>query len=881
MRTYHPNQRRSRWAVRLLGGAAVILLLGGGMLGTLWLLGVNLNPFAAPGEDPFMVRIPINAKPVPAYSQVSREHLIRPQGGGLMFQRVPPTSTVGMSITGVDRQGSHVEGRVEAIRREGDAVVFIVGDGQEVPQSQTLKLGGAIMDINAIVGRVVKRDKRAGYGFTESEFFPKGTPEGIAGATPAGMRAITLDATQLVGVHSLNLGDRIDLMASMASEEADEAANSAAGSILGLGNGPRRSRGGGSDETVLLARNAVVLKPVYVRNEASTSASLTQGTRVQNIPKYEVAIAVDADDVVPLQRALNRSLKITCVAHSMKPVEGEGAFEVVENADMVTVPVTVRPILAYQVASREAFVSPATRTIKTESISRRQAERLDVITSLDEVLGAITKQDIPAGRFLRRSDLLSGPPADGSVAEPKTPDSARKATFAGHAFVSTPNPHSQSAAEPRAPQSTAVGDRPALSRFIPPGRTALAIPWERIYGGEHLQIGDRLDLLVSYSLKRVRETEETETRPDGTVIVRKSDSLLPLETERTWDESFGFRGEPWFVASDAVVIAPVGFPAPAPALRALGDAVDRGGTRASASLGGPPVILAVDDRDVEAIAAALVTENALFSIALHAERNGGEQARAGTKQIVVMSEPIAPYEVFSENLWKGNRRRVTSRRVSTSDARFDDAITVEEIEQYYDRVFARPLKRHQHLTVDDFLPPGTAPGLAAGARDGHVVFPIADREIEGLDSFETEDRVAILRRGPWRVPPGVELIGVDPRRSVASVVICPARILRGSLAGQTILELANQDANRLQAELDESLSQGDERSNLVAVVLPRDGQGDAAVDLDDRVMESELKKIADYHPAGEIRYTELIIGRERQVKGYAGSRDVAASGVGP
>ncbi len=71
------------------------------------------------------------------------------------------------------------------------------------------------------------------------------------------------------------------------------------------------------------------LKPVYVRSEAATSSSLTQGTRVQNIPKYEVAIAVKPDDLVPLQRALNQSLPITCIAHSMKP----GAESLVDTRD--------------------------------------------------------------------------------------------------------------------------------------------------------------------------------------------------------------------------------------------------------------------------------------------------------------------------------------------------------------------------------------------------------------------------------------------------------------------------------------------------------------------------------------------------------------------
>ena len=174
----------------------------------------------------------------------------------------------------------------------------------------------------------------------------------------------------------------------------------------------------GASEPVLLAQNGIVLKPVYVRNEASTSSSLTQGTRVQNIPKYEVAIAVNADDVIPLQDALNRSLKITCITQSMKPGGDAPAVTPTSDPAMVTVPVTVRPIFAYNVVSRDAFVSPATRRVKTETLSRQQADRMGVITSLDDALGAITRHDVPTGRYLRHSDLLSGPPDDDSSDEP-------------------------------------------------------------------------------------------------------------------------------------------------------------------------------------------------------------------------------------------------------------------------------------------------------------------------------------------------------------------------------------------------------------------------------------------------------------------------------
>lgn len=861
--TYYTATRRSRFTNYLLAGGGLLLLVVGGTLASLWVLGVNLNPFGSvKTEDPFMVRIPINAQPIPAYSRVERSQMLNPGTGGLMYQLLPPNSALGMSLVGIDEQGSHVEGRVEAVKNLRSEVVFVLADQREVRQSKTIELGGALLNVNSILGRVVRKDKRAGLGFSEGNFFPQGTPEGIAGATPEGMRAVTLDATKLTGVHALNAGDTLDLMASFPADTAVPTSN------LVSPSGPSRGNEANNAEPVLLAQNAVVIKPVYVRNETSTSASLTQGTRVQNVPKYEVAIAVKPDDVVPLQRALNQSLAITCIAHSMKPTEAGNNGLANADSDQVKVPVTTRAIFAYDVVSRDAFVSVATRTLKMETISRQQVDRLEVITSLEDALGAIARHDIPAGRFLRKSDLLTGPP--GSRVESQKPTSVSDSQSRLHAaapqFVAAYQPPVENAP----PSATAVGDRPAITRFVPPGMTAFAIPWNRLYGAEHLQIGDKIDLMASYSLESDDEQEETETRRDGTVVVRKSNSLSVRNTTRTWDESFGFRAEPWFVASDAIVIAPVGFPAPASAMRVLGEqlanrapAVGAGRT----SFSGPPVIVAVDDRDVEAITAALATRDALFTVAFHANEEAAGTLAPGTKQIVVTSEAIPPYQEFNESIWKGNRRRIATRIVSAADHRFDEAITADEVRSYYGRILGKPKMRGDFLTRSDFLPQGAKAGLASGARPGHTLFAVADREIEGLDSFETEDRVAILIRGVVKPPAGVTVAGLDLARPIASVIAQDVRIARSSLAGQTVLEIANSDLTSLQAAIARSLSDRDQerkRSHLVAVVQPHSG-----VAVDSTAAASPT--IPGYDPLSSIQFTEVIVGNQRTVRAFSDS----------
>lgn len=846
-RNTRQSNRRSRTPRLLLGAFGIFALMAIGIVGTLLIAGVPLNPFAAsdPSEDPFMVRIPINAQPIPAYSRVDRSHLLNPAGGGLTFQKVPPQAAIGMSIVGVDSTGSHVESRVESVKNVDDEVVFVVKEGAEVRQASTFNLGGAIMNINAILGRVVKADKRAGLGFQESTFFPPGTPEGLAGATPQGMRAITLDATLLTGVHSLNAGDMIDLLASVPS------GNQEAGLKADV------------SEVELLAQNAKVLRPVYVRNEVTPSGSLMNGPTMSNVPKYEVAIAVNADDVIPLQNALNRELGITCIAHSMKPVAESDEQLAAENLDEVRVPVTVRSILAYNVVSRDAFVSPATRTIKTETISRQLADRIGAITTLNDALGAITRQDIPAGRYLRQSDLLKGPPRqtrendDWSQTEKSRPLRSSDGTqFV--ALLQQP--------EPKAPSATAVGDRPAITTFIPPGRTAFAIPLNRIYGAEHLQIGDTIDLLASFSLERLRDEEETETRPDGTVIVRKSESLTPRTTQRTWQETFGNRAEPWFVASDAIVVAPIGFPAPAAALRAIqadgGKLASRATSASGQKLDGPPIIVAVENRDIEAVATALATRDALFTVAFHSSEPG--DASGQRKVIAIAPASIAAYEELGETSWHGNRRSVATRRVAKADKRFENALSPSELVSFYGRVLKHDKKRGDTFTADDFYPQDVNGGLAASARVGFTLLPIADDQIEGIDSFNTGDRVSILMRGVLQSDLA-NRIASETGVATAVVVAPAAKIVRASMAGQSVLEVPNEDLTRLQAAMARSLTDRgavNGRARLAAVGIVRES---------DEENGGHSDSITEFDPLKNVKTTEVIIGGNRTVEIFAGS----------
>jgi hypothetical protein len=415
-----------------------------------------------------------------------------------------------------------------------------------------------------------------------------------------------------------------------------------------------------------------------------------------------------------------------------------------------------------------------------------------------------------------------------------------------------------------------------VTSFVPPGRTAFAIPWNRMYGAEHLQIDDHIDLLASFSLESEDEEEETETRPDGTKVVRKRTDIATRETLRTWDESFGFRSEPWFVATDAIVIGPVGFPAPAAAQRALGAELNRGtASTAESAPSGMPLLIAVDDRDVERIAAALATKRALFTPAFHGNDDDAV-APDGMKKVAVAAQDIDAFEAFAENVWQGNRRRAMFRLVEIDDARFDQAISADEITSFYGRVLKRAKRRDDFFVAEDFLPEGSVPGIAAGASQGTTIYTVADREIEGLDGFQADDRVVILMRGVTKPVAGVVVHGFNPRRPISEVVVSDVRIVRASRKGQTVLEIRNEDLTRLQAAWAVSFSEDEggaeaqeQRSHLLAVGLPRTTASKSVPGADS---VQDRSQIPSFDPLENATVVETMIGSKREYHQFAGSR---------
>ncbi|HTU27134.1 MAG TPA: hypothetical protein VMF30_17135 [Pirellulales bacterium] len=244
-----------------------------GTIGTLWAFGAIDLPFLnwGPRFAPGTVMVPVSGMNIPAYTQLTRDHVF------------------------------DLEKRQYAVM-------------PMAPEAVTPEM---IVDKKQIFGRVLDHDKPKGYAFTEKDFLPKGTRAGLVAGIPAGKRSMTIEAGKLGGVFGLKVGDHLDLLASVPFESKNGGHASGIGGTLAaqqqLASAQKRA------SVRVLAQDAVIVSPVTSRNKPTTSNSLTSGTTVRQVPVQEIVIAVAPGEVAPISEAIATKVEITCVARSGLP----------------------------------------------------------------------------------------------------------------------------------------------------------------------------------------------------------------------------------------------------------------------------------------------------------------------------------------------------------------------------------------------------------------------------------------------------------------------------------------------------------------------------------------------------------------------------------
>jgi hypothetical protein len=170
-----------------------------------------------------------------------------------------------------------------------------------------------------IIGRVLAHDKAPLKGFTEADFLPEGTREGIVAGVPLGKRSFVVQADQISGVHVLKVGDHVDILATLPVDLEKSFGHlgknamtpALAQSLTSMSGLPKRAR------VKPLVQDGVMVMALTTREVPLPGAQ--RNGKPQTKPVQEVAIAVAPAEVALLTEALAVHAEIFCVAHSGLP----------------------------------------------------------------------------------------------------------------------------------------------------------------------------------------------------------------------------------------------------------------------------------------------------------------------------------------------------------------------------------------------------------------------------------------------------------------------------------------------------------------------------------------------------------------------------------
>ncbi|TVQ63005.1 MAG: hypothetical protein EA379_04710 [Phycisphaerales bacterium] len=168
-------------------------------------------------------------------------------------------------------------------------------------------------DVVSMIGRVSATDIPAGRAIHDGLLMPAGTRPGVVAAVPPGKRAMVLDASLIRGVHGLNRGDRVDIIATMSIDLARQFRAATAGAhVANLGGDSEVSSFDRQVVMRVLVENGQIVQPARQRATQGAPTSSRRGPE-------EIIIAVDPNEVTLLNEAIALGADIMCVARSGRP----------------------------------------------------------------------------------------------------------------------------------------------------------------------------------------------------------------------------------------------------------------------------------------------------------------------------------------------------------------------------------------------------------------------------------------------------------------------------------------------------------------------------------------------------------------------------------
>lgn len=353
------------------------------------------------------------------------------------------------------------------------------------------------LNVSDIIGRVMARDKRPDFVFTEKDFLPEGSRPGIAAGVPEGKQGFFLTADQVPGLRLLKMGDRFDLLASLPEEAASAGAEFGllVGGVKVRGNKPIPLNG-----VRLLVQGGLVValtkgREITTQGGLALESSNADGRRTTNTSTEQLTIAIDPEEVVPLTQALGSKLSIHAVARTGRTNEEFEPRD--ELAGLIPFPAAALPLKAYARIRATDLAEPLTGEPR-QYYFRPDAVPANWIRSVDELLGRVVRRDIDPGYIFSESDFL---PPDSVMRDVKayqrveandlTDPSA--VDFVGRVYATDLSAGQSIRESDLLPRDAA----PGIAGGIPLDRMAVTVSASKVTGVANLSRGDRFDIVAS------------------------------------------------------------------------------------------------------------------------------------------------------------------------------------------------------------------------------------------------------------------------------------------------------------------------------------------------------------------------------------------------
>jgi len=177
-----------------------------------------------------------------------------------------------------------------------------------------------LLNITQIIGRVLDSEKEPGYVFTDADFLPRGTREGLVAGIPAGKRAIRVSAERVEGLYGLNAGDRFDIVATMPIDAADggRSLNFSGPYSQEIALETQLSNWEKQATVRVIVQNAVIVEPMVARGVAVTTTS-AQAAAARARAVQEAVIAVSPGEVALLTEAMAVDARLSSIPRSGRP----------------------------------------------------------------------------------------------------------------------------------------------------------------------------------------------------------------------------------------------------------------------------------------------------------------------------------------------------------------------------------------------------------------------------------------------------------------------------------------------------------------------------------------------------------------------------------